>query len=74
MTAHARIWPEAFDSHKAAALALLMSGADLSIKQGQFLGGLCFTDGGMSDKQREWLVGLLKRHGLPPLADGGGRG
>lgn len=55
-----------FPSHKEAALALLASGADLRSKEGQFLGGIAFTDA-LTDKQVHWLEILLDRHGLPPL-------
>lgn len=56
-----------FQSHNEAALALLASGANLRQKEGQFLGGIAFTDD-LTDKQVNWLVILLNRHGLAPLA------
>jgi hypothetical protein len=59
-----------FPSHKEAALALLTSGADLRQKEGQFLGGIAFTDD-LSPKQENWLSGLLRRHNLPPIAGAG---
>jgi hypothetical protein len=59
---------DSFTTHKAAVLALLNSGANLRPKEGQFLGGIAFTDT-LTDKQEHWLVVLLRRHGLPPLAD-----
>ena len=58
-----------FTSQRAAALALL-NGAPLKAKEGQFCGGIAFEDG-LTPKQRNWLVILLKRHGLPELNDGG---
>lgn len=65
-------WPDAWDSHKAAALALLMSGADLAEKEGQFCGGIMFRPADMmTDKQWRWLSILLRRHHLPPLAGDG---
>lgn len=64
-----RIWPDTFDHHGAAALALLNSGADLKEREGQFLGGIMFRPvDEMTDKQIRWLLILLARHGLPPLA------
>lgn len=33
-----------------------------------FLGHVCVTDT-LTDKQREWLGKLLRKNGLPPLAD-----
>ena len=53
-----------FQTHRAAALALLNS-ASLNRKEGGFLGQLAVQDE-LSDKQRKWLVILLDRHGLPP--------
>lgn len=59
----------AFPTHKAAALALLNSDAELREKEGQFLGGIMFrTAEDMTDKQLNWLSILLDRHGLAPLA------
>jgi hypothetical protein len=60
----------AFPTPRAAAMALLVGAEGLSVKQAQFLGGVTAADGDLSDKQREWLVGLLRRHGLPPLGGG----
>jgi hypothetical protein len=45
----------------------LISIAKLKPKEGQFLGGLLFSEGPISDRQRNWLAILLDRHGLPPL-------
>jgi hypothetical protein len=58
-----------FSTHRAAALALLNS-ASLTRKEGGFLGQVAFQDE-VSAAQRKWLVILLDRHALPPLADGG---
>ena len=58
-----------FIDHRAAAMALLNRCADLRAKEGQFLGGLAFTYGPLSDRQRRWLDILLARHALPPIAD-----
>jgi hypothetical protein len=57
-----------FQSHSEAALALLTSGTELRQKEGQFLGGIAFTET-LTDKQLNWLIILLSRHGLPPLAE-----
>jgi hypothetical protein len=65
---------DAFNDHRCAAMALLTRGADLREKEGNFLGGIAFRVDPMSDKQSNWLAILLKRHGLPPLQDGGARG
>lgn len=59
----------AFLDHRAAALALLTSGAALRKNEGQFLGGIAFSDDPLSEKQRRWLDILLARHALPPIAD-----
>jgi hypothetical protein len=58
-----------FDSHRAAAMALLTSGASLRPREGQFLGGIAFTDDPLSEKQKNWLLILLRRHDLPTLAE-----
>jgi hypothetical protein len=60
-----------FQHHKQAAYALITSGAPLKQREGQFLGGLSFMDEPMTPKQEQWLSGLLRRHGLPPLEGGG---
>lgn len=57
--------------HRSAAMALLTCGADLRPKEGQFLGGISFDANPLTEKQANWLAILLKRHGLPPLEDGG---
>lgn len=71
---HRRILPDAFNRYQDAARALILSGAALTAKQGQFCGNLAFSEGDLTEKQERWLVGLLRQHGLPPLADGGGHG
>lgn len=60
----------AFPSVRMAALAVINSGADLKQHEGQFLGGIAFTDNELTDRQRAWLVRLLDRHGLASLAEG----
>lgn len=62
---------DAFRAHADAALALINAGLPLRPREGQFLGGLAFDANPLSEKQRGWLVILLAKHGLPPLADGG---
>jgi hypothetical protein len=57
--------------HQQAAMSLLTAGVPLKPREGQFLGGLAFEANPLTEKQRSWLVILLDRHGLPPLADGG---
>ncbi|WP_203310334.1 hypothetical protein [Sphingomonas beigongshangi] len=61
----------AFSDHRAAAMAVLTSGANLRPREGQFLGGLAFDANPPTEKQANWLRILLNKHGLPPLADGG---
>ncbi len=60
-----------FRTHADAALALINAGMPLKPREGQFLGGLTFDAASLSEKQRNWLVILLAKHGLPLLADGG---
>lgn len=60
----------AFSHHRPAALALLSECPDLSHKAAGFLGHVCVAPA-LSGRQRDWLVKLLDRHGLPPLAEGG---
>ena len=59
-----------FPTVKAAAIALLTSEAPLKQKEGQFLGGIAFAEYDLTPKQLKWLVALLERHALPPLAEG----
>jgi hypothetical protein len=57
---------------KAAALSLLNHPEPtLNYKTGQFLGGIAFSDQPLSERQIRWLSDLLRKHGLPPLANGG---
>ncbi|WP_277983692.1 hypothetical protein [Sphingomonas faeni] len=58
--------------HQRAAMSLLTAGVTLKPREGQFLGGVAFDSNPLTEKQRNWLVILLDKHGLPPLADGGG--
>lgn len=57
--------------HQRAAMSLLTAGIVLKPREGQFCGGLAFDANPLSEKQRNWLVILLAKHGLPPLTDGG---
>ena len=57
--------------HQRAAMSLLTTGVPLKPREGQFCGGIAFDPNPLTEKQRNWLVILLDRHGLPPLADGG---
>lgn len=59
-----------FAYHRQAALALLSQCPNLSHKEAGFCGHVCVADA-LSDKQRDWLVVLLERHGLRSLASGG---
>jgi hypothetical protein len=59
--------PRPFYDHQSAAMALLTSGAQLRSREGQFLGGIAFSDDLLTEKQRRWLDILLDRHGLPPM-------
>lgn len=56
-----------FLHHRHAALGLLGACPDLPHKAAGFLGHVCVART-LSERQREWLVKLLKRNGLPPLA------
>jgi hypothetical protein len=58
-----------FPHHRQAALALLNECPDVQHKAAGFLGHCCVTPD-LSDRQHRWLVKLLERHGLPPLAEG----
>lgn len=62
-----------FPNHRQAALALLNGNHRLSRKAGQFLGQLAVDLSPMSEAQADWLMKLLDRAGLPPLAEGGAR-
>lgn len=59
-----------FTHHRPAALALLSLCPDLPHKTAGFLGHVCVAVI-LSDRQRDWLMKLLERAGLPPLAEGG---
>ncbi|WP_426262985.1 hypothetical protein [Sphingomonas sp. PWP1-2] len=50
--------------HQRQAMALLMSGAALKPREGQFLGGIAFDANPLSEKQANWLAILLRKHGL----------
>jgi hypothetical protein len=56
-----------FTDHRAAGRALLQV-EGLAEKEGQFLGGLCYRDKPLTERQARWLGILLQRHGLPPFA------
>lgn len=58
-----------YPNHRTAALALLTQCTDLPHKTAGFLGHVCVAPE-LSTKQRDWLVKLLERQGLPPLAGG----
>ena len=58
-----------FPHHRPAALTLLCERPGLSHKEAGFLGHVTVAPT-LSDKQRQWLVKLLSRHGLHPLGDG----
>jgi hypothetical protein len=63
----------AFASPKEAARAVLFHPTPmLNRRAGQFLGGTMFDDAPLSERQHRWLSDLLRKHDLPPLADGGG--
>jgi hypothetical protein len=36
-------------------------------REGQFLGGLCYRDEPLSEKQMRWLLVLSEKHGFTPL-------
>lgn len=59
----------AFKTHRQAALALLTNEPDIPHKTAGFLGHVCVA-AILSEKQRDWLVKLLDRYGLPTLAEG----
>jgi hypothetical protein len=56
--------------HQRAAMSLLTEGKLLKPREGQFLGGIAFDANPLTEKQRNWLVILLDKHGLPPLTGG----
>lgn len=59
-----------FPNHRQAALTLLGERPGLSHKEAGFLGHVCVAPA-LSERQQAWLVKLLERNGLPPLAEGG---
>ena len=59
--------PNHFAHHRQAALALL-SECHAPVAQGRWLPWPCLHCAVLSDNQRDWLVKLLDRQGLPPLA------
>jgi hypothetical protein len=59
-----------FNDHRALAMELLTSGADLRPREGQFLGGISFDSNPLTEKQANWLAILLKRHGLAQDGEG----
>ncbi|MEH3046185.1 hypothetical protein [Sphingomonas adhaesiva] len=65
---------EPFRTVKSAARALIdHPQPDLNRRSGSFIGQLLFDSDAedLSERQARWLQDLLKKHGLPPLADGG---
>jgi hypothetical protein len=48
--------------HRAVAMRVLTSGAALRSREGQFLGGIAFSDDPLTEKQANWLDILIKRH------------
>lgn len=60
----------AFPHHRQAALALLSECPNMPHKAAGFLGHVAVAPV-LSDRQRDWLVKLLHRNGLPPMAEGG---
>lgn len=64
MSIEATAWA-LLDAHRTGA-------APLTQKAGGFCGQIAVApDQPLSEKQRAWLVKLVARAGLPPLADGG---
>jgi hypothetical protein len=63
--------PLPFATPRQAALAVLTKFPDLQHKTAGFLGHVCVADR-LTDKQHRWLVSILEKRGLPPLADGWG--
>ena len=57
-------------NHQQAAMTLLTAGAQLKPREGQFLGGIAFDANPLTEKQRNWLVILLTKHGLASLDEG----
>jgi len=61
-----------FSHHRQAALALLSDCPNLPHKTAGFLGHVCVAPA-LSDRQRNWLVKLLDRNGLPAVGGEGAR-
>lgn len=59
-----------FHHHRQAALALLTSCPELPHKAAGFLGHVCVAPS-LTERQRDWLLKLLDKNNLPPLAAGG---
>lgn len=59
-----------FPHHREAALALLTHRSDFPHKTAGFLGHVCVATA-LSDAQRDWLLKLLQRNGLPELSRAG---
>ncbi len=57
-----------FPNHRTAALALLSNCPDISYKTAGFLGNVCVASE-LSAKQYDWLLKLLAKYELPPLAE-----
>lgn len=55
-----------FRNHREAAMAVLTSGAPLRRNEGQFLGGVAFDTGPLTEKQARWLDILIDRYGVEP--------
>jgi len=60
-----------FPTDRDAALALLASDVPLTRKAGSFLGQTAVDPTPLTKAQAKWLVQLLDRAGLPPIAAGG---
>tara|TARA_R110002012_G_scaffold138444_5_gene293672 strand:- start:1718 stop:1945 length:228 start_codon:yes stop_codon:yes gene_type:complete len=58
-----------FATPRQAALAVLTGFPDLPLKTAGFLGHICVADV-LTDRQHKWLVSILEKRGLPPLAAG----
>lgn len=58
------------DTLRQTALALLNSGARLSVKAGSFLGGIVADPRPLTEAQATWLDQLVDRAGLPPIREG----
>jgi hypothetical protein len=55
----------ASSNHRTLAMALLISGAPLKPREGQFLGGIAFDEAPLTEKQARWLGILVERHSQP---------